>query len=186
MQVVVGRVGRAHGIRGDVAVDVRTDEPDRRFAPGARLPTDPATAGPLTVESVRWHSGRLLVTFAGVVDRTTAEALRGTLLLAEVDPGERPEDPDEFYDHQLVGLSVVTVAGRAVGQVAEVLHLPGQDLLAVRDEEDREQLVPFVAALVPEVDLDAGRILLDPPPGLLPDVSDESSDEGSDEGADGA
>src|SRR5579884_2179947 len=123
MQLVVGRIGRAHGIKGEVTVEVRTDEPELRLAPGAVLATDPPSAGPLTVESGRVHSGRLLLRFAGVGDRTAAEALRGTLLIAEVDPDERPEDPDEYYDHQLVDLDVVTVSGEPVGRVTEVLHL---------------------------------------------------------------
>ena len=174
LQVVVGRVGRPHGIRGEVSVEVRTDEPDRRLGMGSVLLTDPPDAGPLTVAARRSAGGRLVVGFAGVPDRSAAEALRGILLLAEVDPDERPEDPDEFYDHQLVGLGVLTVDGRALGEVAEVLHLPGQDVLAVRgsagpDSVPEEFLVPFVAAIVPDVDLRAGRVLVDPPPGLLPE-----------------
>ena len=168
MQVVVGRVGRPHGTHGEVTVEVRTDDPDRRFAAGTVLPTEPAHAGPLTVAALRSSGGRLLVHFEGVPDRTAAEALRGTLLLVDVDPDERPEDPEEFYDHQLVGLAVVTVDGSPVGEVADVLHLPGQDVLVVRPGgADREVLVPFVAALVPEVDLAARRVVVDPPPGLL-------------------
>ena len=111
MQLVVGRIGKAHGIRGEVGVEVRTDDPDARFASGESLITEPADRGPLRVDATRWHSGRLLVNFAGVADRTAAEALRGTLLLVEVDESERPDDPDEFYDHQLVGLRVVSTAG---------------------------------------------------------------------------
>jgi 16S rRNA processing protein RimM len=166
MQVVVGRVGRAHGIRGEVVVEVRTDDPDRRFADGAVLLTEPASAGPLTVEYARDHSGRLLVAFAEVPDRTSAESLRGTMLVADVDPDEEPGDPDEFYDHQLVGLRARTVAGEEVGEVVEVLHGGAQDLLVVR-RDGSDTLVPFVAAIVPEVDVAAGVVVLDPPPGLL-------------------
>ena len=132
MEVVVGRIGRPHGIKGEVTVEVRTDEPERRLGPGVTVRTDPATAGPLTITAGRVHSGRLLLTFEGVTDRTAAEALRGVLLVADVDPDERPEDPEEFYDHQLVGLAVHTVDGVHVGEIDEVLHLPGQDVLAVR------------------------------------------------------
>lgn len=167
MQVAVGRIGRAHGLRGEVAVDPRTDAPEVRFASGASLTTEPAAAGPLTVSATRWHSGRLLVHFAGVPDRTAAEGLRGVRLYAEVDQAERPDDPDEFYDHQLVGLAVVTVDGVLVGELAEVLHLPGHDVLSVRAPEGREVLVPFVSKIVPEVDLPARRIVVDPPAGLL-------------------
>jgi 16S rRNA processing protein RimM len=167
MLVTVGRIGRAHGIRGDVAVDVRTDTPDVRFAAGAVLTTDPAAAGPLIVASTRWHSGRLLVHFRGVRDRSGAEALRGVHLLADVDESEQPDDPEEFYDHQLAGLAVRLRDGTVIGTVVEVVHLPGHDLLAVRRPDGREALVPFVAAIVPEVDIDAGQVLLDPPAGLL-------------------
>jgi 16S rRNA processing protein RimM len=172
MQVVVGRIGRAHGLGGDVAVEVRTDEPERRLAPGAVLRTDPETRGPLTITSGRVHSGRLLLRFAGVEDRGTAEALRGTLLLVEVDPAERPEEDDEWYDFQLVGLSAVLPDGTPLGDVTEVLHLPAQDLLAIRTPDGREVLVPFVAEIVPEVDIDGGRVVIDPPPGLIePDAA---------------
>jgi len=169
MLVTVGRIGRAHGIRGDVAVAVRTDAPEIRFAAGAVLTTDPAAAGPLTVVRSRWHSGRLLVQFHGVRDRSDAEALRGVRLLAEVDETERPDDPDEFYDHQLAGLTVRLRDGTPVGEVAEIVHLPGHDLLAVRRPDGREALVPFVATIVPEVDVDAGHVVVDPPPGLIDD-----------------
>ncbi len=168
MQLVVGRIGRPHGILGDLIVQVRTDDPDVRFAAGSVLATEPAARGPLTVSSSRWHSGRLLVRFAGYTDRTSAEDLRGTLLVmdsAEVAP---VEDPDEFHDYELIGLGVATVAGEQVGVVADVLH-QGQDLLVIRPvrPEAEEILVPFVAALVPEIDVKAGRLVIDPPPGLL-------------------
>lgn len=167
MQLVVGRVGRAHGLRGEVALDVRTDDPDTRFADGSRLVTDPPERGPLTVAGTRWHSGRLLVRFAGVDDRSAAEALRGTELVVDSDDLPPLADPEEFYDHQLEGLAVVTVDGRDLGAVAEVLHPPGGDLLVVRDAAGREVLLPFVAAMVPAVDLAAGRLVADPPPGLV-------------------
>ncbi|GAA0409572.1 ribosome maturation factor RimM [Microbispora corallina] len=166
MQLVVGRIGRPHGVRGEVTVEVRTDEPDRRFAPGATLATDPAGAGPLTVERARWHKGILLLTLDGVAGRDAAEALRGTLLV--VDSADIPlgDDPDEFHDHQLIGLAVVTSEGARVGEVSDVLH-HGQDLLVVRRPGRDEAYVPFVKALVPEVDLDKGLLVVDPPPGLL-------------------
>ncbi|MGQ0466644.1 MAG: ribosome maturation factor RimM [Sporichthyaceae bacterium] len=170
MELVVGRIGRPHGVRGEVTVEVRTDSPEQRFAPGGRLRTDPAAAGPLVVEAVRWHSGRLLLGFEGVGDRDGAEALRNVLLVIDVPDDERPEDADEYYDHQLVGLAVHTVGGAVVGIVQQVLHLPSQDLLAIRGPEGAEVLVPFVTAFVPEVDLAAGVIRIDPPPGLIDDV----------------
>src|SRR6185437_4879748 len=174
MQLVVGRIGRAHGIRGEVGVEVRTDDPDLRFADGAQLATDPPERGPLTVVATRWHSGRLLVRFKGLDDRTAAESMRGTMLVIEVDESERPQDPDEFYDHQLVGLRVITTVGDEVGEVAEVLHLPAQDVLAIKRTDGIEVLVPFVQELVPAVDLDRGSVTVDPRPGLLdPEAADE-------------
>lgn len=165
MRVVVAKVGRALGVRGDVLIDVRTDEPERRLVPGAPLHVAESDRV-LRIESVRDHSGRLCVHFEGVDDRTAAEGLTGLLLEVERAPDERPEDPDEFYDDSLIGLRVVTVEGDEVGVVAEVLHLPAQDVLAVRAGE-REVLVPFVVEMVPTVDLDAGRIVIRPPEGLL-------------------
>jgi 16S rRNA processing protein RimM len=165
-QIVVGRVGRPHGVRGELTIDVRTDSPDVRFTPGAVLATDPLERGPLTIDGVRWHSGRLLLSFAGVADRSAAEELRGIWLV--VDPAELTvsADPDEFHDQELVGLAVVTASGAAVGTITEIRHF-GQDLLVVRRDSGGEALVPFVAALVPEVDVAGGRVVIDPPPGLL-------------------
>jgi len=167
MFAVVGRIGRAHGIRGEVSVDPRTDDPEARYAEGAELRTEPEAAGPLTVASTRWHGERLLVQFAGVADRTAAEGLRGVRLLAEIDPDARPAEPDEFYDHQLAGLRAVLVDGTDIGELNEVVHLPGHDLLAIHSPDGREILVPFVAQIVPDVDIAGGRVVIDPPDGLL-------------------
>ncbi|MCP9957103.1 MULTISPECIES: ribosome maturation factor RimM [Streptomyces] len=169
MQLVVARIGRAHGIKGEVTVEVRTDEPELRLAPGAVLATDPASAGPLTIESGRVHSGRLLLRFAGVRDRNAAEALRNTLLIAEVDPDERPEEPDEYYDHQLIDLDVVLADGTEVGRITEVSHLPYQDLFVVERPDGGEVLIPFVEEIVTEVDLEGQRAVIVPPPGLIDD-----------------
>jgi 16S rRNA processing protein RimM len=163
MQVIVGRVTRAHGIRGEVLVSVRTDEPDERFAAGSVLDTD---AGQLTVAASRWHSGQLLVRFAGISDRNGAEELRGLMLTVDSDSLPPTGDPDEFRDHELVGLAVHTVAGEPIGEVTDVLHL-GQDVLQVRRDDGGELLVPFVKAIVPDVDLAARVLRIDPPPGLL-------------------
>jgi 16S rRNA processing protein RimM len=167
MQLVVGRIGRAHGIKGEVTVEVRTDDPELRLGPGAVLATDPAGVGPLTIESGRVHSGRLLLRFAGVGDRTAAEALRNTLLIAEIDPAETPEDPEEFYDHQLIDLDVVTVDGTELGRITEVAHLPAQDLLIVERPDGGEVMIPFVAEIVTGIDLDEQRAIVDPPRGLI-------------------
>jgi 16S rRNA processing protein RimM len=169
MQLVVGRISRPHGVRGEIAVDVRTDDPELRLAVGTVLATDPTAAGPLTIMRTRWHSGRLLLTFKGIEDRNGADDLRGVLLLVDSEELEDVGDPDEFRDHQLIGLAVVTPDGEHVGDVADVLHY-GQDLLVVNGSGKRagaEIMIPFVTAIVPEVDLSAGLLRIDPPPGLL-------------------
>lgn len=175
MQLVVARVGRAHGIKGEVTVEVRTDEPELRLAPGAVLATDPASTGPLTIETGRVHSGRLLLRFEGVRDRNAAEALRNTLLIAEVDPDEKPEDPDEYYDHQLMDLDVVTKDGDEVGRITEISHLPSQDLFVVERPDGTEVLIPFVEEIVVDIDLDEQRAVIDPPPGLIDDRAEIAS-----------
>ncbi|MFJ4798443.1 ribosome maturation factor RimM [Kitasatospora purpeofusca] len=187
MQLVVGKIGRAHGIKGDVSVEVRTDEPELRLGPGAVLFTDPASAGPLTVESGKVHSGRLLLRFAGVKDRNAAEELRGTILIAEVDPEERPDDPEEYYDHQLIGLDVVLLDGTLVGELTEVIHLPYQDLLTVRKADGTDALVPFVSRIVPTIDLENQRAVIDPPVGLIDlGQAEVAAGEAADGGADDA
>ncbi|MFJ3519437.1 MULTISPECIES: ribosome maturation factor RimM [unclassified Streptomyces] len=167
MELVVARIGRAHGIKGEVTVEVRTDEPELRLGPGAVLRTDPATAGPLTIETGRVHSGRLLLRFAGVKDRTGAEALRNILLIAEVDPAELPEEPDEYYDHQLMDLDVVLEDGTEIGRITEISHLPSQDLFIVERPDGTEVMIPFVEEIVAEIDLDEQRCVITPPPGLI-------------------
>ena len=184
-EVVVGRIGRAHGIKGEVSVEPRTDEPERRFADGivlvTRTPSGSAPHGPgrptsLTVLRTRWHQSRLLVTFAEAKDRTAAEALRGLSLVAQIDPAEVPDDPEEFYDHQLVGLRVQTTDGADVGEVSEVIHGTAQDLLAVRTPAGREVLVPFVSQLVPVVDVPGGRLEVADRPGLLTPLPDDAEE----------
>ncbi|MGW2210090.1 ribosome maturation factor RimM [Streptomyces sp. NPDC001781] len=175
MQLVVARIGRAHGIKGEVTVEVRTDEPESRLAPGAVLATDPASAGPLTIATGRVHSGRLLLRFEGVGDRTGAEALRNTLLIADVDPEEMPEDEDEYYDHQLIDLDVVTEDGTEVGRITEISHLPSQDLFIVERPDGSEVLIPFVEEIVSEIDLAEQRAVITPPPGLIDDRAEIAS-----------
>jgi 16S rRNA processing protein RimM len=167
VEVVVGVIGRAHGLRGEVAIEPRTDEPERRFAVGAVLRSEDGRLV-LTVASARDHSGRLVVSFAELADRTAVEAARGTRLVLDVAPNERPAEKGEFYDRQLVGLRVLDAAGADVGHVGGVVHVPGQDLLDVLTDVG-SRLVPFVAALVPEVDLEQGYLRLADVPGLLID-----------------
>lgn len=175
MQLVVARIGRAHGIKGEVTVEVRTDEPELRLAPGAVLSTDPASTGPLTIETGRVHSGRLLLRFEGVKDRNAAEALRNILLIAEVDPDELPEEDDEYYDHQLIDLDVVTKGGAEVGRITEISHLPSQDLFIVERPDGSEVMIPFVEEIVIEVDLVEQRAVIDPPAGLIDDRAEIAS-----------
>ena len=166
MQVTVGRIGRPHGIRGDVVVGVRTDEPELRFAKGSRLDTDPSGVGPLVVAGTKWHSGELLVRFQGVSDRDAAADLGGTWLMVDSATIAPPDDPDEFQDADLVGLSVRTVDGTQIGVVDDVLH-PAQDVLVVKAADGREIMIPFVKPFVPDVDVAGGVLTIDPPAGLL-------------------
>ncbi len=178
IEVVVGRIGKPHGLHGEVTVEVRTDEPDRRYGVGARLRGEPPRGSAsrtttLTVAATRWHNGVLLARFEELADRTGAEAVRGTVLHATVDGEEHPEDPEEFYDHQLVGLAALDVDGRPLGEVVRLVH-GAQDLLVVRTTTGREALVPFVAALVPEVDLEAGQVVIADRPGLVTPLPDDA------------
>jgi 16S rRNA processing protein RimM len=167
-EVAIGRVAKAHGIRGELAIEVSTDSPEVRFAVGAVLAARlrDKSRRTLTIGAARSHSGRLLVRFDEVPDRDRAEELRGALLLADTATLPPTGDPDEFYDHQLEGLAVSTVDGEPIGTVTEVLHGLGGELLAV-DANGREVLVPFVHQIVPTVDIAGGRVIIDPPDGLL-------------------
>jgi 16S rRNA processing protein RimM len=167
MEIVVGRVGRAHGIRGEVRVESRTDSADRRFAVGAVLRPDVDGHAALTVRTARSHRGALLVRFEGIADRAAAEALRGAVLYADVPDDERPDDAEEYYDRQLVGLEARTPDGGALGEIVDVMHLPEQEVLVVRKTDGAEALVPFVQELVPTVDIDGGYAVIDDRPGLL-------------------
>jgi len=195
MQLIVGQIFRPHGIRGEVTVDPRTDEPAARFAVGSVLVTDSTAVrrlvtvpGPgkpdtgsgdpvdgarwqvpptLTVESVRPHQGRLLIVFEGVYDRNLAEELKGVLLTVDSSSVPDSDDPDEFNDHQLVGLAAVDADGAVLGEVVRVDHAPASDLLVVRQPDGRSALVPFVKAIVPEVDLTGGRVIITAPEGLF-------------------
>lgn len=163
--VLIGTIGRAHGLRGEVSVRVRTDDPDLRFVAGGSVLID---GRPRELASVRWHSGTLLIRLAGAADRTAAEALRGTDLWARVPADALPAEEDAYYDRQLVGLSVKDANGVRVGAISEVRHLPAQDMLVVRTTQG-ERLVPFVTALVPVVDVASGFVQVADLIGLLSD-----------------
>ncbi len=168
----MGRVVKAHGVTGEVVVEVRTDDPDSRFAPGSALRAkrsrESGQGRGYVVVAVRDHGSRLLVRLAGVADRESADALRGSLLVIDSDDLPPIDDPDEYYDHQLEGLAVRTASGRPIGTVAEVLHTAAGELLAVKpDDGQQDLLVPFVSAIVTSVSLQHRTIEIDPPDGLL-------------------
>jgi 16S rRNA processing protein RimM len=173
MRRVVARIGRAHGIHGEVTVEVRTDVPDERFVPGAvlavtdREAADVVGSPTVTLERVRDHNGTLLLTFEQVRDRAAAEALHHRYLA--VDVPDASSEPDAWYDHELVGLRVLDPSGRPLGEVVGIDHPGAQDLLHVRVGAAGVRLVPFVHALVPVVDVQAGHLVVDAPPGLLDD-----------------
>jgi len=182
VQLAVATVGRAHGLRGEVSVEVRTDAPAERFVPGASFATSP-DRGALVVARARSQAQRWFLTFEGVADRTAAEALRGTELLVDADASD---EEDAWYPHELVGLRAELLDGTVVGEVAGLEHLPAQDALAVRQRVGGTVLVPFVRAIVPVVDVPGGRVVLDPPGGLLDGVGEaDVDDEPRDHDADG-
>jgi 16S rRNA processing protein RimM len=159
MRLNVGRIGRAHGILGEATIEVRTDEPDRRFAIGAEVLTED---GALTVSSARVHNGILLLGFKGINDRNAIEKLRNTLLYAEVDINESGEDEDDYHVQQLIGLRAELEDGSEYGVVTDVLNLPAQDCLAIKTKSG-EVLIPFVHQLVPVVDLANKKVVVIPP-----------------------
>ena len=171
MKVVVARVGKAHSLRGEVTVQVHTDDPHARFVPGTRFGTeaDPGSGVPreLVLASARLHNGVWLLAFEGIPDRTGAEGLRGTRLLLDTAAVEEVEEEDAWYEDELVGLRAVDPAGADLGTVSGLEHGPAQDLLVLRLPGGGTAYVPFVAAIVPEVDVEGGRVVVDPPPGLL-------------------
>ena len=179
MLLVVGRIGRAHGVLGEATIEIRTDLPQDRFIVGALLQTDPVANGPLTIESARDHNGILLLKFLGLKDRSAIERVRDTLLLAEVDMTEEALFEDEYHVQQLIGCEVVLENGVILGELTDVLNLPGQDVLAIRGERG-EILIPFISEFVPKVDIENRKITVVPPDGLLElhgsTVSEESDE----------
>ena len=160
MRLLVGRIGRAHGILGEATIEVRTDEPDRRFAIGNKVQTD--AHGELTIASGRVHNGILLLGFNGITDRNGIEKLRNTLIYSDVDINEPGIDEDDYHVLQLIGCSAELESGQVIGEVSDVVNLPGQDLLAIKTETG-ELLIPFVHQLVPVVDVASRRVIVIPP-----------------------
>ncbi len=171
MELVVARIGKAHSLRGEVTVQAHTDDPEARFVPGARFATEavPGSGVPreLVLRSARLHNGIWLLAFEGIPDRTGAEGLRGTRLLVEAEDVADSADEDAWYEDELVGLRAVDTSGAELGTVSGLEHGPAQDLLVLALSRGGTAYVPFVSEIVPEVDVEGGRVVLDPPPGLL-------------------
>ncbi|WP_404433321.1 ribosome maturation factor RimM [Microbacterium lacus] len=181
-QLRVGRLVKAHGLKGALKIELYTDDPKGRFVPGAtftlQVPeASPWHGKPLTVREFRFMNSHPVAFFEGVDDRDAAEALVRAILWIDEDAAATPAEDDAWYDHQLVGLDVVR-DGTTVGRVIRVEHMPSQDLLIVRSaaDADNEILVPFVKAIVPEVDIAAGRVIVTPPPGLFEELAGDESD----------
>lgn len=186
-QLRVGRLTKAHGLKGAIKLELYTDDPERRFTPGAQFSLQVPEASPwhgkhLTLRELRWYNGHPVGFFEGVDDRTAAEGLVKAILWVDQPVDEAPE-PDAWYDHQLVGLAVVR-DGERVGEVVHVDHLPAQDLLVVKTGRG-EVMVPFVSAIVPEVDVEAGTLTVTPPPGLFEELPEEPVTAEAGRGADG-
>jgi 16S rRNA processing protein RimM len=178
-QLRVGRLTKAHGLKGGLKLELYTDDPARRFRPGASFTLQVPTESPwhgkrIELVELRWYNGHPVGFFAGVTDRTGAESLVKAILWVDQDPSE-PAEPDAWYDHQLIGLDVVR-NGERVGMIVRLEHLPAQDLLVVSTGE-REVLVPFVRALVPEVDIEARRVVVTPPEGLFEDLPEDDAED---------
>lgn len=160
MRLIVGRIGRAHGIHGEATIEVRTDEPEDRFAIGTKVATD--AFGELTITSHRLHNGTLLLGFENIIDRNGIEKLRDTLLYSDVDIDAPGFNDDDYHVLQLIGCTAFLESGEKFGEVSDVINLPGQDLLAVASA-DGEVLIPFVRQLVPVVDIKNKRMTVIPP-----------------------
>ena len=176
MQLQVARIGKPHGIRGEVTVQVLTDAPGDRFVPGTQFIVEPASSGPLTVFSARWNKDILLLAFDEIETRNEAETLRGAKLFIETEDIGADDDDEGWYEHELVGLDV-RVGGNVVGKVSALHTLPVQDLLVVTTAEGAEVLIPFVEQIVPEVNVGEKYVLVTPPPGLFEVNTDESPEQ---------
>ena len=166
----VGRLVKAHGLKGAIKLELYTDSPTERFKPGQILELQvPETSDwfgkTITVSELRFYNQAPVLFLEGIDDRSKAETLIKAILLIETEADVLPEEPEAWYDHQLVGLKAL-VGEEVVGVVSRVDHLPAQDLLAI-ETANGEVLVPFVKQIVPEVNLAQGQITLTPPDGLF-------------------
>jgi 16S rRNA processing protein RimM len=162
LQLVVGRIGRAHGVLGEATIEVQTDDPDIRFQVGNKLTLDDGRQ--LTIRSSRWHNQILLLAFDGVGDRNQIEELRDQLISSDVDLGSLA--PGEYHFQQLIGCEVFQQNGELIGAVDEIVKLPGQDLLSV-SRAGGQVLIPMVKQIIIEIDVLAKKIVVNPPEGLL-------------------
>lgn len=181
-QLRVGRLTKAHGLKGAIKLELFTDDPDKRFVPGAVFTLQVPTGSPwhgktLTLNELRWYNGHPVGFFEGVPDRTAAETLVKAILWIEQDTAEPSSEEDAWYDHQLVGLAV-SRDGQTIGSVARVEHFPAQDLLIVKTDKG-EVMLPFVKALVPAVDIAAGIVTITPPAGLFEELPEDDEDDAS-------
>lgn len=182
-QLRVGRLTKAHGLKGAIKVELYTDDPARRFVPGAVFTLQVPTTSPwhgktLELVELRWYNTHPVAFFKGVPDRSTAESLLKAILWIDQDLEQGTDEEDAWFDHQLVGLSVVR-DGAVIGTLARVEHLPAQDLLHVETAAG-DVLVPFVKVIVPSVDIEAGTITVTPPPGLFEELLDDVAAEADD------
>jgi 16S rRNA processing protein RimM len=172
----VGRLVKAHGLKGAIKLELYTDSPNERFTPGAVLDlqvpdTSPWFGKTVTVKELRWYNQAPVIFLEGIEDRDASETLIKAILLVKADTAALPIEPDAWYDHQLVGLKVIR-DGVEIGQVTRVDHMPAQDLLAVKTGET-EVLLPFVKAFVTNVDVTKGEVTITPPGGLFEELADE-------------
>ena len=181
MRLQVARIGKPHGIRGEVTVQLMTDDPDARFEPGTVFDVEAGPVQALTVEGARWNKEILLVAFVEIVDRNAAETVRGARLFIETEDLDEDDD-DTWYEHELVGLTA-RIGDEVVGKVTGLRTNAAQDLLIIEDTDGEEVLVPFVEAIVPEIDPEAGHVLLTPPAGLFTLNRGGNADDAGDERA---
>ena len=175
-QLRVARLTKAHGLKGAIKLELYTDDPARRFTPGAifslQVPTSSAWHGKtLELIELKWYNLQPVAFFKDVPDRTTAETLIKAILWIDQDLAEKTDEEDAWFDHQLVGLRVLR-DGTEVGTVAQIDHFPSQDLLTVSTASG-DVLVPFVKAIVTSVDVAAGTLTVDPPLGLFEELPDD-------------
>lgn len=172
----VGRLLKAHGLKGAIKLELYTDSPKERFVPGAVLTLQVPNESPwfgktVTVKEVRWYNNQPVIFLEGIEDRTQAETLIKAILLVDQDLNETPTEPDAWYDQQLVGLKVYR-DGNEIGSVSVVEHMPAQDLLIIKTLDDKEVMLPFVKQMVPEVDIAGGKITITPPMGLFEEIEE--------------